>query len=496
MKILFVAAEAVPFIKTGGLGDVAGSLPKELKRQGVDVRVILPKYADIPARFREQMIFIRDFDVYVGWRKQFCAVQELVHDGVTFYFVDNEYYFKRPGIYGFYDEAERYAYFTRAVLEALPKLDFRPDIIHAHDWHAGMVSVFLNTHYQHIPFYQNIKTVFTIHNLAYQGIFPAVVLEDILGLGMDYFTNDKLEFNGNVNFMKGGIIYSDIVTTVSKTYAEEIQRPYFGENLDGLLRARNNSLYGIVNGIDYNEYDPATDPLIASPYSWRATRKRQENKLKLQEFLGLPVRRDVPMLAMVSRLVSAKGLDLIERVLEEILSMDLQLVVLGTGEERYHHLFSWAQSKYPDKVSANLKFDNTLAHQIYAASDLFLMPSKFEPCGIGQIIAMRYGSLPVVRETGGLKDTVQPYNEITGEGTGFRFANYNAHELLYTVQRAVGLYADKKLWHNIMKNAMLSDYSWRQSVMQYRDLYEQLTVKKDLLLTEQDSAEILAKEVE
>ena len=484
MKVLFVAAEGAPFSKTGGLGDVIGSLPKELKKQGVDVRVILPKYGDIPARFTKEMTFIKDMIIPVGWRKQFCGVQQLEYEGVTFYFIDNEYYFKRSGLYGFFDEAERYAFFCRGTLAVLPEINFQPDIIHCHDWHTGMVSVLLHAEYRHNSFYENMATCFTIHNLMYQGIFSKTILGDLLSLGNEYFTPDKLEFKGDVNFMKGGIVFSDLVTTVSKTYAEEIQTPYYGENLDGLLRARSKELYGIVNGIDYGEYNPAEDRHIFVPYTWQKTNKHQENKTRLQAQLGLPIREEVPLLAIVSRLVDAKGMDLIAHILEELLAMDIQLVVLGTGQIQYHKLFADAAAQYPDKVSANLVFDNILAHKIYAGSDLFLMPSRFEPCGIGQMIAMRYGSLPIVRETGGLKDTVIAYNEVTGEGTGFSFAHYNAHDMLYTIQRAIGLFPDKEVWGHIVKNAMQQEYGWTHSVKVYQELYQQLLQDRGLDNTE------------
>jgi starch synthase len=474
MKVLFVAAEGDPYIKTGGLADVIGSLPKELVKQGIDVRVILPKYSKIAESLKSQMRLLCTFEVPVGWRRQYCGIEVMEHQKVTFYFVDNEYYFKRDGeIYGHYDDAERYAFFCRAVLEALPQIGWQPDILHAHDWHAGLVSVFLRTHYAHDPFFQNMRTVFTIHNLAYQGVFPHDVMQNLLGLGDEYFRPDLLEFYGAVNYMKGGLVYSDRLTTVSRTYALEIQYEFFGEKLDPLLRARHQSLSGIVNGIDYQSFNPMTDPHLYVNYR-SSLAKKQENKVQLQAHLGLPVNKDVPMLAMITRLVSQKGLDLVLCVLDEILELDVQFVLIGTGHAQYEHAFREASYRMPEKMSANLLFDDGLARKLYAASDLFLMPSLFEPCGLGQLIAMRYGSVPIVRETGGLHDTVQSFNEFTGEGNGFSFAHYNAHDMLYTIRRALSFYHDKTTWSQIVKNVFKSDYSWNQSARQYLDLYEQL----------------------
>ncbi|WP_027415685.1 glycogen synthase GlgA [Aneurinibacillus terranovensis] len=470
MQVLFVASECAPFIKTGGLADVIGSLPKELTKRGTETRVIMPKYGDIPAAFKEKMAVKGAYTVSVGWRQQYCGVEELVHDGVHYYFIDNEYYFKRPGIYGFYDEAERYAFFCRAILDVLPHLDFVPDVLHCHDWHAGMVSVLLNAQYRHLPFYQTIRTAFTIHNLKYQGIFPYSILGNLFGLGDSYFTYDKVEFYGDVNYMKAGLVYSDLLTTVSETYAQEIQTPYYGERLDGLLRAKRNSLFGIVNGVDYDVYNPATDPNLYVNYTDAAG--KQMNKTALQDELGLPVNPDIPVVALVSRLVQQKGLDLIAHVLEEILEIDLQLVVLGTGEEKYEDLFRHVMHRWPNKVSAHFLFDEGLASQIYAGADMFLMPSLFEPCGIGQLIALRYQTVPIVRETGGLKDTIQAYNRYTGEGNGFSFAHYNAHDMLDTIRQAVHYYHDKTVWFGIVKNGQNTDYSWNESAKQYQKLYE------------------------
>ncbi|TXK74117.1 glycogen synthase GlgA [Paenibacillus sp. N3.4] len=474
MKVLFAASEAVPFAKTGGLADVIGSLPKELTRQGLDVRVILPKYGDIPAVYRDEMTLIAAFDVYIGWRKQYIGIEVLEYEGVTFYFVDNEFYFKRPGLYGYGDEAERFGFFCRGVIEALPLMDFQPDVIHCHDWQTGMIPVLLKAHYSHVPFYSQIKTMSTIHNLKYQGVFNQPLLKDLFGLSDDHFTGTALELHGGASFLKGGLLYADQITTVSQTYAEEIQTPFYGEFLDSLLRHRKDQLTGIVNGIDYEVFDPMSDPHLVQPYR-DSLPKKEQNKLALQEQLGLPVNADVPMIALVTRLVQQKGLDLIQHVLSEILSMDVQLVVLGTGDPAYEQMFRQAAETHPDKVSAQIWFNEPLAHQIYASSDLFLMPSQFEPCGIGQLIALRYRSVPIVRETGGLKDTVQPFNEFTGEGTGFTFSHYNAHDMLHTIRRAVYFYKnDRDSWLKIQQNMKKGDFSWKKSAQQYIALYKEM----------------------
>ena len=478
IKVLFAAAEGTPFIKTGGLADVIGSLPKALLQKEIDIRVILPKYSSIPSQWKDLMTPVKSISVPLGWRTAYCGIEFLTYEGISFYFIDNEHYFGREGLYGYEDDAERFAFFSRAVLEALPHIDFQPDILHCHDWHTAMISVFLKTHYRDNEFYREIKTIYTIHNLMYQGIFPHNILSDLLGLDDHYFTIDTLEYHGQINYMKGGIIFSDLLTTVSKTYAEEIQSPYFGETLDGLLRKRKKYLYGIVNGIDYDIYNPNTDPYISSNYV-RSLPKKAANKEKLQESMGLSVNSEVPMVAIISRLVSPKGLDLIAHVLEDLLALDLQMVVLGTGETKYENLFRSAAERYPHKLAARIQFDDGLAHQIYAASDLFLMPSRFEPCGIGQLIALRYGCIPVVRETGGLKDTVQSYNEYTQEGNGFSFTHYNAHDMLYTLLRALKYYQDKKIWGTIFKNAIRCDYSWKKSADNYIDLFQSLLHKSE-----------------
>ena len=475
MKVVFVIAEADPFVKTGGLGEVGGSLPAFLHKQGVDVRVIMPKYSAIAEHFQREFKHLAHFDVPVAWRKQYCGLDELVYQGVPYYFIDNEYYFSRPLVYGEPDDAERFAFFSRAALESLIHIPgFKPDIIHCNDWHTALIPLMLKEFYSQEPLYYPIKTVFTIHNLKYQGIFSKEVLGDIVGLGTEYFTQDALEFHGAVNFMKAGLIYADRITTVSPTYAQEIQNSYYGENLDGVLRMRSESLMGILNGIDYQVYDPYTDPYLAVLYT-NFPLAKVENKKHLQRVFGLPIRGDKAVLGMVSRLADQKGVDLLAHVMEEILALDVQLVILGTGENRYEQMLRYFASKYPEKLAVKLEFSDKLAHEIYAGADLLLMPSRFEPCGISQMIAMRYGTIPIVRETGGLKDTIMPYNERTHSGNGFSFVNYNAHELLFTIQYALNIYQkDKLVWSNIRQNALLSDFGWDRSANAYIEIYESL----------------------
>jgi len=474
MKILFVASECAPFAKTGGLGDVIGSLPAELAKLGADVRVMTPKYASIAGHYRERMELVSTCEVRVGWRRQYCGLERLEHEGITYCFIDNEYYFKRPDLYGYYDEAERYAYFNHAALAALKQADFRADVLHCHDWQTGMIPLLLDAHWRHDPFCRDMRTVFTIHNLKYQGIFPRSILGDLLGLGDEYFHIDGVEYYGNVSFMKAALNCADCLTTVSPTYAGEIQHPDCGEGLDGLLRKRRDRLRGILNGIDTAAYNPADDPHLFARYEGSDPERKRENKLGLQRMLGLPQRGDAPMIGLVSRLVEQKGIDLIAHTIEDILRMDLQLVVVGTGEARYEDLFRRAAERHPDKVSACITFDDGLARKVYAASDLYLMPSRFEPCGISQLLALRYGAAPIVRETGGLKDTVQPYNEYTGEGNGFTFRDYNAHDMLYTIGRAVHFYHDPEHWRRIRRNIEGSRYGWAESAAQYMEIYRSL----------------------
>lgn len=475
LNILMVASEAAPFAKTGGLADVLGSLPSALIKQGADVRVIMPKYGTIPQKLKESIVHNCYIFVRVGWRNLYCGIEQAQYNGVTYYFVDNEYYFARDGLYGYGDDGERYAYFCRAVLEAIPYLDFQPDILHCHDWQAGMVPVLLEAQYRQMEKYRNIKTAFTIHNLRYQGVYGIPEMKEWFGLGDEFFTSDKLEFFRAASFLKGGLTYSHILTTVSETYAQEIKNPYYGERLYGLLNARSKDLYGIVNGIDYEEFNPMKDPFICQTFGKSKLNLKTANKLALQQELGLTVDEKIPVIGLISRLVDQKGLDLIACVFNEIMSEEVQFIILGTGDAKYEGLFKDAMYRYPGKVSANIRFDNTLAHKIYAAADFFLMPSLFEPCGLGQLISLRYGTLPIVRETGGLKDTVMAYNEATGEGNGFSFTNYNAHDMLHTIKRALEIGKKKTLMGKLRKSAMSCDYSWQNSAVRYMELYNELT---------------------
>lgn len=476
MKILFTASECVPFCKTGGLADVVGSLAPALAEQGHDVRVILPKYSMIPQEYEERMTHTVDFEVSLGWRRQYCGIEQLERGGVTYYFLDNRYYFGRNYIYGVGgDEHERFSFFCRGVLNALPLIPFTPDIIHAHDWQTGMIPALLRIQYAGLPRYDSIRTVFTIHNMQYQGIFGIKEVQDMLGLANTAFTDDKLEYFGNVNFLKAGIVYADEVTTVSPSYAEEIQTAYYGERLDGLLRARRNHLSGILNGLDVREYDPATDHRLAQTYTVEDLSGKKECKRALQEELGLQTRPEVPIIALIGRLNSQKGLDLVDYVIADIMREDIQLVCLGMGESRYVNLFSWAEQNYPGRVAARFVMDNNLAHRIYAGADLFLMPSAFEPCGLSQMIALRYGTIPVVRETGGLRDTVLSYNEFTGEGNGFSFFNYNAHDMLHVLQRALHYFQTQpEIWAKLQRRGMTQDFSWLHSSQLYLELYHKL----------------------
>jgi starch synthase len=476
MKILFAASEAVPFVKSGGLADVIGSLPGVLKQQSLDIRVILPKYAEIPEEYKSMMKTVKTITVSLGWRNQYCGIQELDLNGIKYYFVDNEFYFRRTGLYGYGDDSERFIYFSRAVIEALPHLGFKPDILHCHDWQTGLIPYLLRRVYSEHPFYQSIKTVFTIHNLRYQGRYNRKLMQDLLGVGDEAFSmGDDLEYYGDGNCMKAALAVADRITTVSKTYAEEIQTEYYGEGMDGVLRKRrwDGQLTGIVNGIDNELFDPMKDPNLVEPFRNSITKKRK-NKAALQAELGLPVDERIPMIGIVSRLVEQKGFDLIQGVMDEILAQNVQVVVLGTGEWKYEHMFQDKAYWHPDKVSACATFNDGLARKIYASSDMFLMPSQFEPCGLGQLIALRYRSVPIVRETGGLKDTVTAFDEETGEGTGFTFFDYNAHEMLFAIKRGLKCYADEEIWNTIIKNIAKTDFSWEQSAKQYLSLYKQL----------------------
>jgi len=479
MKILFTASECVPFVKTGGLADVVGALGPVLAGQGHDVRVILPLYSAIAPKWQEKMEYLLDFEVQLGWRRQYCGVQTLKKDGVTYYFLDNKYYFGRPYIYGLGgDEYERYGFFCRAALNLLPLIDYAPDVLHAHDWQSGMIPALLKIQYAHLPFYADIRTMYTIHNLQYQGIFGIKEVQDVLGLGDGLWTSDKLECYGCANFMKAALVYADAITTVSPSYAEEITTAYYGERLEGLIRARKDSVFGVLNGIDIVDYDPEKDPMIVKNYTVETLEDKVQNKLALQEALGLEVNADIPLIAMVGRLSNQKGLDLVDHVLGDIMAEDVQMVVLGMGEARYTNLFSWAEQQYRGKMAARFAMDHELAHRLYASADFFLMPSQFEPCGLSQMMSLRYGTVPIVRETGGLRDTVLSYNEYTKEGNGFTFLNYNAHDMLYVIKRALSYYKEQpEVIKELRIRGMEGDYSWTHSAGEYVKLYEKISAK-------------------
>lgn len=474
MKILFVTSEANPFIKTGGLADVSFALPKALHEKGEDVRIIMPKYEDISGDFTSKMTQLATFGVSVGWRNQYCGLQYLTYDGIPVYFVDNEYYFKRHGCYGYFDDGERFSYFCRAVMESVKYMDdFYPDVIHCNDWQTGMVPLYLSEVYKDRPEFSKAKSIFTIHNLKYQGVFSRSVIQELLGIGEEYFSEDKIKFYDGISFMKAGIVYADKITTVSKTYAKEIQTAYYGEGLDGLLRQKSGKLVGITNGIDYSSNDPKKDKFIVN-YGLSTLKNKAVNKEMLQRLAGLPTNPDVPVIAMVTRLVKQKGLDLVTRVIEDILKMNVQLIVLGTGDNDYQDFFEYYASSYPAKIASFIQFDNAIASKVYAGSDILLMPSLFEPCGLSQMIAMAYGTLPLVRETGGLSDTVIPYNEFTGDGNGFSFTNYNAHDMLNVIEYAVSCYQDKKTWTKLVKNAMRTKFEWKTQADEYLKIYNEI----------------------
>ncbi len=477
-NILLAASECVPFIKTGGLADVVGELPKYIDKEQFDMRVIIPKYRGIPEKYKSEMKFLTNFQMDLGWRKQYVGVFELKLNGVTFYFIDNEFYFNGERPYGeIHEDIEKFAFFDRAVLSCLPVIGFRPDIIHCNDWQTGLIPVFLHDSFYAGDFYRGIKSIMTIHNLKFQGVYDKKTVMDTAGLSPYYFTSDKLEAYGDANYLKGGIVYSDIVTTVSEQYAKEIQMPYYGEGLDGLMRARSNSLYGIVNGIDTDVYNPETDKAIKYHFGTENFRvNKKKNKVLLQEELGLEKNDKKMMIGLVSRLTDQKGLDLVECVIEQLCAENIELVILGTGEAKYENLFRHYEWKYKDRVSSSIYYNEERAHKIYASADALLMPSLFEPCGLSQLMAMRYGTLPIVRETGGLKDTVQPFNEYENTGTGFSFMNYNAHEMLNTVKYAVNTFYEKKrLWNKMVERAMKADFSWNASAKKYERLYTDLT---------------------
>ena len=475
MQIVFASAECAPFVKTGGLGDVAGSLPAALVRAGAEVIVMVPKYATIKDEYKSQMEHFSDFYVSLGWRNEYCGLEKLEHDGVTYMFIDNERYFARDYPYGFFDDGERFAFFSKAITESLQHLPagFECDILHCNDWQTALAPVFLREFYQGLPLYDRVKTVFSIHNVAFQGQFSDTVMEDILGVAHIPAAASQLRCDAcSINYMLGALRYADAITTVSPTYANEIQTPEFGEGLDGVLRERSYALQGILNGIDVAGFDPAADKRIAANYTVEDRSGKAVCKAKLQEELGLEVRDDRPLMVMVTRLTRQKGMDLVMYALDRILSGGVQVAVLGTGDRDYEDGLRYFQDKYPGTMAARIEFDPALSQRMYAAADMFLMPSKFEPCGLSQIIAMRYGTLPIVRETGGLKDTVIPYNEFTGEGTGFSFSNFNGDEMGDAVFRAARLFWDNRdAWNQLVTQAMSQDFSWTRSADKYLDLY-------------------------
>lgn len=468
MRILFAASECVPFVKTGGLADVIGSLPKELQKNGqTEVRVILPLYDEIDEQYQRELQYLTTFEVQVGWRHQETTIYTLKHDQIIYYFVANDYYFTRKGIYGYYDDGERFIYFSHAVIKALEHIDFKPDILHAHDWQAAMTVALANI----MQPVEDMKTVFTIHNLKYQGVMPLGSFDDFFRLPRKHISG--MEWNGMLNCLKSALFHADKITTVSPSYAEEIKYPYYGEGLHPMLEQRAGDLVGIINGIDTAEYNPLTDEHI--PINYRSSRlKKQDNKLLLQEELGLPEDRNIPLYISVTRLVEQKGMHLLERILEEFLQEDVQFVVLGTGEAEFENYFRYLAHEYPDQVKALITFDEGLARKLYASSDFFVMPSKFEPCGLSQLIALQYLSVPIVRETGGLRDTITPYNEVTGEGNGFSFTNYNAHDLLHVLRYSLEVYHSEEDWKQLLKNVNKSVYRWKDSAKQYKELYESL----------------------
>jgi starch synthase len=461
MKVLFVASECAPFVKSGGLGDVIGALPVVINRYGADARVILPKYSTIPKEFSDKMTHIDFFEIELGWRKLYCGIFELKHEGVHYYFVDNEYFFKRPELYGYDDDCERFAFFSKAVLKFIKSSNkYVPDIIHCNDWHTGLIPVFKSEIFGHIKKMDGIKTVFTIHNIKHQGIFNKYWFGDLLGLYGKEKAWKALELNGNINYMKAGIVKADRVTTVSPTYSLEIKNNYYGEGLEDVITSLENGVTGILNGINYKHIDF----------------DKGKTKALLQRKMGFEIKDDIPLITMISRLTAQKGFDLLAHVMDELAAEDVQMIFLGSGETRYEDMLNHFSGKYPNKVKAIIGFDEELAEKLYMGADVFLMPSYYEPCGISQLLAMQYGTIPIVRETGGLIDTITPYNNYTGEGTGFSFSNINAHEFLFTIKRALELYRkDKPAWKKIKKSAAGTEFSWNKSAEEYMRLYESIT---------------------
>jgi len=473
LKVLIVATEVSPYAKSGGLGDVAGSLPKALQKEGVDVRVVFPKYKSVKKEYIDNSKFINSFYVKLGWRNQYAGVYEIQGADVPTYMIENDFYFGRDGYYGYGDDYERFAFFSKAAIEFLTVIDFIPDVIHSNDWQTALVSLYLKDIYSRFVYFRNIKSLFTIHNLQYQGIFDKEILETI-DLNYGYFVSDKLEFNSRVSLMKAGLLYSDAVSTVSNTYAYEVQTPQYGYNLDGVLRCRNNVLYGIVNGIDYEANNPATSKKIYCNFDENNLEEgKRENKHKLQQELGLPV-GDMPMISVISRLADQKGINLIIEGMGELMQKDIQFVILGTGESRYEYMLREYENRYRDKVRSNIMFDDTRAQRIYAGSDMFLMPSLFEPCGLGQLFAMSYGTVPIVRTTGGLVDTVKQFSDQNPEGNGFAFQDYITSGMMWGINQALETYYNKDKWNKVVKNAFNTRFSWENSAKEYIKVYKKL----------------------
>jgi starch synthase len=493
-KILFVASEADPFIKTGGLADVAGSLPQALIEEGHDVRLVIPQYSQIPEEYQERMESVCHFRTKVAWRDTYLGVNKLKEDGVPVYFIDNQHYFDRYSIYENEDKHEQFAFFSQAVLDMLPVIGFKPDIIHTNDWQTGPLPLIFADRYRQQSYYKDIKTVFTIHNLKYQGQFAGHSAGDVLGVAPHHWESGNIRHNGLLNYMKSGIMYADHVTTVSESYANEIQTSYFGEGLDYALRLRANDLSGILNGISYEKFDPETNKNLAVRFSKGEIDKKIANKVHIQQKLGLEVNGNKPLIGFISRMVEQKGLDLVKAVFDDIMDTGAQFLILGTGQREYEEFLKAKQHEYPDNLSVNIKYDAQLADQIYAGSDMFLMPSRFEPCGLSQLISFRYGTIPVVRETGGLNDTVVAYDEDSGEGTGFSFNDYNAHDMLHTIERAVSFYNKKGIWNKLVNRVMNLDYSWHSSAQKYSKLYNELTADPEQkLLQKADKSEVQIK---
>lgn len=477
MNVLFVVAEASPFIKTGGLADVAGSLPQALRSSRLDIRVVLPLYREIAEKYSDELTLIGEYKVHLGWREQYVGVKSLSLNSIRYYFIDNEFYFFRDNIYGEADDGERFTFYSKAICELPKYIGFIPDIIHTNDWHTALVNVLVKEYAYYDDTYKEVKTVLTIHNLKYQGVFDYMMLGEIVNLPDSYFHDEAFKYYDCLNFLKAGIVFADAVTTVSKTYAEEMKYSFYGEGLEGIIKKHEDKITGIVNGIDYTKYNPENDPTIHKNYNVDCSNCKKDNKIYLQGKFGLPINPDIPMISMVTRLEDMKGLELIAHIFDELVQEELQFVILGTGNKKYEDMFYYFQSRYPEKVAARICFNEVESHEIYSGSDIFLMPSIFEPCGLSQLIALRYGTVPVVREVGGLKDTIVPFNPLTGEGNGFTFHDYNAHDCLFAIKNALTYYQDKIIWNNIVKQGMKSINDWNKSSKEYIEIYNLVSNK-------------------